>query len=89
MKQVRKRRAGTADTAYLWTLRYINTKEPIYGMEAESRTRRTHWCVGRGVRWEFVGNSCRLLDAGWLNDRVPLYSAGHCTQYPVADGSGK
>ena len=41
----------------------ITQKSP--SMESkQNHGQRTAWRVGRGMGWEFVGNRCRLLDAG-------------------------
>ena len=45
--------------------------------------------VGSGMDWEFVVDRCRLLDTGWLNNKVLLYGTGNCSQYPVMNHSGK
>ena len=49
----------------------------------------TDWWVGSGMDWEFVVDGCRLLDTGWLNNKVLLCGPGNCSQYPVMNHSGE
>ena len=42
----------------------------------------------RGMEWEFGVSRCKLLYIGWIN-KVPLYSTGDYTQYPVINHKGK
>ena len=37
----------------------------------------------RGMDWEFETSRCKLLNIGWINNKVLLYSTGNCMQYPV------
>ena len=40
------------------------------------------------MEWEFGVSRCKLLYIGWIN-KVPLYSTGDYTQYPVINHKGK
>ena len=40
-----------------------------------------------GKDWEFGISRCKLLYTGWIN-KVPLYSTGNYTQYPVTKHNG-
>ena len=38
---------------------------------------------GKGMEWEFGISRCKLLYAGWINNKVLLYSTGNYIQYSV------
>ena len=48
---------------------------------------------GEGCRgqmdWELEICRCKLLYIEWINNKVLLYSAGKCIQYPVINHGGK
>ena len=45
---------------------------------------------GRGGKdWEFGVSKCKLLNIGWINNKVLLYSPGDYIQYPVIKHNGK
>ena len=45
---------------------------------------------GRGGKdWEFGVSKCKLLNIGWINNKVLLYSLGDYIQYPVIKNNGK
>ena len=43
----------------------------------------------RGMDWEFETSRCKLLNIGWINNKVLLYSTGDYMQYPVINHNGK
>ena len=44
------------------------------------------WCF---VEWEVGVSRCKLLNTGWINNKVLLHSTGNCIQYPMINHSGK
>ena len=42
-----------------------------------------------GMEWEFGVSRYKLLYIEWVNNKVLLYSIGHCIQYPVINHNGK
>ena len=44
---------------------------------------------GDGGAWEFGISRCKLVYIGWINNKVLLYSAGNCIQYPVINHDRK
>ena len=70
----------------LWNLKYdmnVSMKQT-----PDSQTQRTDlWLLGgqgrRGTEWECRICRCKLLNIGWLNNKVLLCSTGTCIQYPV------
>ena len=75
-KSERKRQIPYAIT-YMWTLKY-DTSKPIYEIETESQIQRTDLSLSRGREsgrqkdWEFGTGRCKLLDKGWINNKVLL-----------------
>ena len=46
--------------------------------------------AGRGeMDWEFGMSGCKLLDIGWIINKVWLYSTGNYIQYPMINHNGK
>ena len=45
-------------------------------------------CQG-GVEWEVGLSRCKLLDLGWINNKVPPESTGNYIQYLVINHNGK
>ena len=43
----------------------------------------------RGVDWEFGIVGCKLLNSGWINKKVLLYSIGNDIQHPGINHPGK
>ena len=41
------------------------------------------------MEWWFGISGCKLPCIGWINNKVILYSAGSCIQYPVIRHNGK
>ena len=39
--------------------------------------------------WESGISGCKLVDIGWINNKVLLYSTGNYIQYSVINHSGK
>ena len=46
------------------------------------------WGQG-GKDWELGISICKLLNIGWINKKVLLYSTGNYAQYPVINHNGK
>ena len=44
---------------------------------------------GGGMDWEFGMSGCKLLDVGWIINKVWLYSTGNYIQYPMINRNGK
>ena len=45
---------------------------------------------GRGGKdWEFGVSRGKLLNIGWINNKVLVYSTGKSVQYPVTNHNGK
>ena len=42
-----------------------------------------------GVGREAGVSGCKLLSTGWMTNKVPLYSTGNYSQYPVINHTGK
>ena len=42
-----------------------------------------------GKDWELGISRSKLVNIGWLNNKVLLYSAGNYIQYPVVNQNGK
>ena len=71
-------------------------------MNSSTKHKQTHrhreqtcGCQGRvgwgggGKDWEFGISRCKLVYAGWINNKVLLYSTGDYIQYPVINHNGK
>ena len=41
------------------------------------------------MEWEVGVSRCKLLNIGWINNKVLLHSTGNCIQYPMINHSGK
>ena len=39
--------------------------------------------------WEFGVSRCKPVYNGWINNKVLLYSTGHCIQFPVINHNGR
>ena len=44
---------------------------------------------GEGKEWEFGISRYKLVDLGWINNKVLLYSTGDYIHYPVINYHGK
>ena len=45
--------------------------------------------AGGGMEWEVGVSRCKLLYAGWINNKVLLYSTENYIQYPMINHNGK
>ena len=78
----------------MWNLKY-NTNEPICETETDSKDIQNRLVVAKGeegggrMDWEFGISRCKLVYIGWINNKVLLYSAENCIQYPVIHHNGK
>ena len=43
---------------------------------------------GGRKNWKFGMSRCKLLDIGWINNKVLLYSTGNYIQYPMINHNG-
>ena len=39
--------------------------------------------------WEFGISRCKVLYREWINNKILLYRAGNCIQYPIINHNGK
>ena len=78
----------------MWNLKY-DTNEPIYETETTLMDIENRLVVakgegvGGGMEWEVAVSRCKLLYTGWINNKVLLYSAKNCIQYPMINHNGK
>ena len=42
-----------------------------------------------GKDWEFGISRCKLLNIGWINNKILLYSTGNYIQCPMISHNGK
>ena len=69
----------------MWNLKY-DTNELTYKTETDSKTQRTDLWLPRGregeggMQWEFGVGRCKLVDTGWINNEVLLYSTWNYIQ---------
>ena len=75
----------------MWHLKY-DTNEQIYKTETGSQTWRTDlWLPAgdEGSDWEPGISRCKLLYAGWMNNKALLDSTGNQIQYPATNHNTK
>ena len=80
------------DITYVWNLNH-DTNELTYETETDSQTQRSElWLPRRksgGMNWEFGISRRKLLNIGWINNKVLLYSTGNYVQYPAINHNEK
>ena len=80
------------DITYGWNLNH-DTNELTYETETDSQTQRSElWLPRRksgGMNWEFGISRRKLLNIGWINNKVLLYSTGNYVQYPAINHNEK
>ena len=81
------------DITYMWNLKY-DTNEPTYVRnrlsDIESRPVVAKGEGGGGrMDWEVGISRCKLLQTGWVNSKVLLYSTGDYIQYPMINHDEK
>ena len=75
----------------MWHLKH-DTNEQIYKTETGSQTWRTDlWLPAgdEGSDWEPGTGRCKLLYAGWMNNKALLDSTGNQIQYPATNHNTK
>ena len=45
--------------------------------------------VGAGVEWKVGVSRCKLLETGWINNKILLQSTGNYIQYPMTNHNVK
>jgi len=65
--------------------------ERFTDLEIRLAVAKEEWgrAAGRGIDWEFGVSSCKLLDLGWGDNKVLLYSTGNYTQSSGVNHHGK